>query len=166
MLTVARWILQVAIGVVIVVELVLGLGVLLQALAANPDASFTEWAYRNQDRLMTPFEDMFDDASIGDSDAVVDVSGLFAMAAYGALFAPLGLAFGRVRRTHALRLQRREDDKMERVRAARFQGRDPAEPEHEAPQGWLERLRSRVARTRPSGDAAGEDRDAKTEWKA
>ncbi len=127
---VVGFLLRTAIGVLIVLELVLALGILLQAMDANPDASFTDWAYRNQDRVMRPFDGMFDDVSLGDgSDAVFDVSGIFAMAAYGCLFIPLGLALSRVgRRLDDFDVERQEA--AETARQARLFGKEPPpEPE-------------------------------------
>ena len=122
---VVGFLLRTAIGVLIVLELVLALGILLQAMDANPDASFTDWAYRNQDRVMRPFDGMFDDVSLGDgSDAVFDVSGIFAMAAYGCLFIPLGLALSRVgRRLDDFDVERQEA--AETARQARLFGKEP-----------------------------------------
>ena len=143
---VVGFLLRTAIGVLIVIELVLALGILLQAMDANPDASFTDWAYRNQDRVMRPFDGMFDDVSLGDgSDAVFDVSGIFAMAAYGALFVPLGLALSRVgRRLRDFDVQREEA--AEKARQARLFGKEPPpEPEPKAKTTFRDRLRGRVS---------------------
>ncbi len=123
-----RFVIRAAIGVVIVAEVVLALGIVLQVLGANPEAGFAEWSYENQDRLMGPFEGMFDDTTIGDSDGVVDWSGLFAAGAYALLFIPLGTALGAVRRAR----QRNEDRQREVAEAAR-QARIFGEPEPVAP---------------------------------
>ena len=141
---VLRLSLRTVLGVLIVVELVLALGILLQALDANPDASFTDWAYRNQDRVMRPFDGMFDDASLGDStDAVFDVSGAFAMGAYGLLFIPLGMALSHVRRRlDDFELQRQ--DAAETARQARLFSSEPP-PEPESPKTFLARLRGRFS---------------------
>ena len=126
-LSTVRFFIRAAIGVVIVAEVVLAVGVLLQVLGANPEAGFAEWAYRNQDRLMGPFEDLFDDKRIGDSDGVIDVSGLFAVAVYGLAFIPLGAALGAVRRAR-LRNVERKDRAIEEARQARMFGGEPAQP--------------------------------------
>ncbi len=145
---VVRLLLRTVVGVLIVIELVLGLGILLQALDANPDASFTDWAYRNQDRVMRPFDGMFEDVGLGDgSDAVFDVSGVFAMAAYGCLFIPLGLALSRVgRRLDDFEVQRQEA--AETARQARLFGKEPPpepEQEPEPKKTFRDRLRNRFS---------------------
>ncbi len=125
-LLVGRLLIRVAIGVVLVIEVALGVGVLLQILAANPEAWFSEWALRNQDRFMSPFEDIFDDVTIGDSERVVDVSGLFAMAAYAALLIPLSLVMGSVHR-RLIENEERERRRADEARQARIFGGDPVE---------------------------------------
>jgi uncharacterized protein YggT (Ycf19 family) len=62
--------------------LVLSLGFVLRLFGASTDAAFTEWVYRNVDRIMEPFRGMFPDRPIGDS-SVLDFSLLFAMIVYG-----------------------------------------------------------------------------------
>ena len=119
-----RFVIRAAIGVVIVAEVVLALGIVLQALGANPEAGFAEWSYENQDRLMGPFEGMFDDTTIGDSDGVVDWSGLFAAGAYALLFIPLGMALGAIRRA-----RRRNDERQREAAEAARQARIFGEPE-------------------------------------
>lgn len=123
-----RFVIRAAIGVVIVAEFVLALGIVLQALGANPEAGFAEWSYENQDRLMGPFEGMFDDTEIGDSDGVVDWSGLFAAGAYSLLFIPLGMLLGAVRRARRRNDQRRQEA-AEAARQARIFGEsEPVSP--------------------------------------
>lgn len=144
-----RFVIRAAIGVVIVAEVVLALGIVLQALGANPEAGFAEWSYENQDRLMGPFEGMFDDTTIGDSDGVVDWSGLFAAGAYALLFIPLGMALGAVRRA-----RRRNDERQREAAEAARQARIFGEPEPVAPARRGGRLGGVFSRR--SGSAADE----------
>lgn len=72
---------------VIVVEIILVIGFFLLLFGANPSAGFTEWAYRNLDRVMEPFRGIFTPIQLGTTsgnvDAVFDTSVLFAMIIYG-----------------------------------------------------------------------------------
>ena len=72
---------------VIVVEIILLIGFFLLLFGANPAAGFTEWAYRNLDRVMEPFRGIFTPIQLGTTsgnvDAVIDTSVLFAMIIYG-----------------------------------------------------------------------------------
>ncbi len=80
----------------IVVEIILLLGFFLLLFGANPSAGFTEWAYRNLDRVMAPFRGIFSPVELGttgnDVAATFDTSVLFAMIVYGIL----ALVFGAV----------------------------------------------------------------------
>jgi uncharacterized protein YggT (Ycf19 family) len=68
--------------VVVVVNLVLlVLGFLLQLFGASTDAAFTQWVYRNVERVMEPFRGMFPAHALSDQ-SVLDVSLLFAMIVY------------------------------------------------------------------------------------
>ena len=74
---------------VIVAEIILVIGFFLLLFGANPTAGFTQWAYRNLDRVMAPFRGIFAPIELGttsaDVDAVFDTSVLFAMIVYGIL---------------------------------------------------------------------------------
>lgn len=59
-------------------------GFVLKLLGANPDAGYTQWAYRSLERVMDPFRGIFTTVEI-DGDAVLDGSILFAMVIYGIL---------------------------------------------------------------------------------
>ncbi len=78
----------------IVVEIILLIGFFLLLFGANPSAGFTQWAYRNLDRVMAPFRGIFTPIQIGttsdDVAAVFDTSVLFAMIVYGILAMLLG----------------------------------------------------------------------------
>ena len=71
----------------IVVEIVLFIGFFLLLFGANPSAGFTQWAYRNLDRVMAPFRGIFTPIELGttsaDVQATFDTSVLFAMIIYG-----------------------------------------------------------------------------------
>lgn len=68
--------------VVVLIELVLlTLGFFLQLFGASTDAEFTQWVYRNVDRIMEPFRGMFPSQAVTEQ-SVLDVSLLFAMIVY------------------------------------------------------------------------------------
>src|SRR6476619_5324099 len=70
----------------IAVEIILVLGFFLLLFGANPSAGFTQWAYRNLDRVMEPFRGIFTPIQLGTTsgnvEAVLDTSVLFAMIVY------------------------------------------------------------------------------------
>ena len=74
---------------VVINEIILTLGFFLELFGANPDAAFTQWAYRNLERVMAPFRGIFPSIEIttagGDVKPVFDTSILFAMLVYGIL---------------------------------------------------------------------------------
>ena len=88
----------------IVVEIILFLGFFLLLFGANPSAGFTEWVYRNLDRVMAPFRGIFTPIELGttssDVPAVFETSVVFAMIVYGivalALSALIGWLSGRL----------------------------------------------------------------------
>ena len=53
----------------ILVEIVLLIGFFLLLFGANSTASFTQWAYRNLDRVMAPFRGIFTPISLGSTTA-------------------------------------------------------------------------------------------------
>ena len=67
-------------------EFILIIGFTLLLFGANPDAGFTQWAYRNLDRVMEPFRGIFTAVPVGtgagDVQPVLDTSILFAMLVY------------------------------------------------------------------------------------
>ncbi|MGZ5397187.1 MAG: hypothetical protein ACXWEI_17620 [Mycobacterium sp.] len=70
---------------VLINEIILVLGFALKLFGANPSASFTQWAYRNLDRVMEPFRGIFPAVPIDagtDVQPVLDTSILFAMLVY------------------------------------------------------------------------------------
>jgi hypothetical protein len=72
---------------IIAVEIILILGFFLLLFGANPSAEFTQWAYRNLDRVMEPFRGIFTPIELGTTngniEAVFETSVLFAMIVYG-----------------------------------------------------------------------------------
>jgi len=72
---------------IIAVEIILILGFFLLLFGANQSAEFTQWAYRNLDRVMEPFRGIFTPIELGttngDVQAIFDTSVLFAMIIYG-----------------------------------------------------------------------------------
>ncbi len=100
----------------IVVEIILVIGFFLLLFGANPTAGFTQWAYRNLDRVMAPFRGIFSPIELGttgnDVAATFDTSVLFAMIIYGIvalLFSALiGWLSSRLNQIHAA------EDELER----------------------------------------------------
>ena len=81
-LRVAKAIIFFVYAVVTVCLVLLTLGFVLRLFGANTDADFTEWVYRNVDRIMEPFRGMFPTHALN-GQSVVDFSLLFAMVIYG-----------------------------------------------------------------------------------
>lgn len=79
----AKWVVYFGYIVIMLAEAVLLLGFVLKLLGASASASFTEWAYRNLDRVMAPFRGIFEEITFENSESVLDVSILFAMLVYG-----------------------------------------------------------------------------------
>jgi hypothetical protein len=73
----------------IAVEIILVLGFILLLFGANPSAGFTDWVYRNLDRVMEPFRGIFTPIQLGttngDIPSIFETSVLFAMIVYGIL---------------------------------------------------------------------------------
>ena len=109
----------------IVVEIILLIGFFLLLFGANPSAGFTQWAYRNLDRVMAPFRGIFTPIQIGttsdDVAAVFDTSVLFAMIVYGILAMLLGAltrwVSQRLRYLDAAEAEAERRERLERVTA-------------------------------------------------
>jgi len=69
---------------VLISLVILVLGFFLLLFGANPDAPFSEWAYRSLDRVMAPFRGIFESVQLN-GESVLDTSVLFAMIVYGIL---------------------------------------------------------------------------------
>jgi len=111
----------------IVVEIILVIGFFLLLFGANPTAGFTQWAYRNLDRVMAPFRGIFTPIQLGttsaDVPATFDTSVLFAMIIYGIVAlvfsAFIGWLSGRLGQIHAAEAEiEREAELAERQAAA------------------------------------------------
>jgi hypothetical protein len=80
----------------LVVQVILLLGFVLLLFGASPTAGFTQWVYRNLDRVMAPFRGIFTPIELGttgnDVPAIFETSVLFAMIIYGIV----ALVFGAV----------------------------------------------------------------------
>jgi uncharacterized protein YggT (Ycf19 family) len=83
------WVLRLARAIVLFVYIVvaacvviLALGFVLRLFGASTDADFTDWVYRNVDRIMEPFRGMFPSKPLNDR-SVIDFSLLFAVIIYG-----------------------------------------------------------------------------------
>jgi hypothetical protein len=109
----------------IVVEIILFLGFFLLLFGANPSAGFTEWVYRNLDRVMAPFRGIFTPIELGttssDVPAVFETSVVFAMIVYGivalALSALIGWLSGRLDQIYDAEAQiERQQDYEQRQR--------------------------------------------------
>ena len=87
LLTFGRVLAYVAYAYVIIVEIILGLGFILQLFGASQEAGFVQWVYRSMERAMEPFRGIFPSVDItssanGQHNAVLDTSVLFAMLVY------------------------------------------------------------------------------------
>lgn len=110
----------------IVVEIILLIGFVLLLFGANPTAGFTQWAYRNLDRVMDPFRGIFSPIELGttgnDVAAVLDTSVLFAMIVYGIVAlgfsALIGWLSGRLHQIHAAEDELDRRAEIEQRRAA------------------------------------------------
>lgn len=97
-LWVARAVSYLVYAYLLFVEVILFIGFLLLLFGANPSAGFTQWAYRNLDRVMAPFRGIFTPIHLGttsgDVEAVFDTSVLFAMIVYGIIALLFSVAIG------------------------------------------------------------------------
>lgn len=96
--------------VLVVVQLVLALGFVLQALGADPNNAFTAWIYRSLARALGPFQGIFPPIDLGGADgnvaASIDTSILFAMVCYGIVLVGLGALLSWLgRRLHGIDLR-------------------------------------------------------------
>ena len=107
----------------VVVEIILLLGFVLLLFGANPTAGFTEWVYRNLDRVMSPFRGIFTPIELGttgsDVPAVFETSVLFAMIIYGIVALLLSALIGWL----SGRLHQIDDAETELQRRAEYQAR-------------------------------------------
>jgi hypothetical protein len=110
----------------IVVEAILLLGFVLLLFGANPSAGFTQWAYRNLDRVMSPFRGIFTPIELGttsgDVQTIVDTSVLFAMIIYGII----AIAFSALISWLTNRLQQIREAEEEQQRRAELEAQAAA----------------------------------------
>ena len=100
----------------IVVEIILFIGFFLLLFGANPSAGFTQWAYRNLDKVMDPFRGIFTPIELGttsaDVPATFDTSVLFAMIVYGIIALLFSVLIGWL--TSRLHQMHRAEDELAR----------------------------------------------------
>lgn len=122
-LTIAKAVSYLVYAYLLVVEIILILGFFLLLFGANPSAGFTEWVYRNLDRVMSPFRGIFSPIELGvtgnDVPAVFETSVVFAMIVYGIV----ALALGGLIQWLSRRLHQIEDAETERERRDEYQAR-------------------------------------------
>jgi uncharacterized protein YggT (Ycf19 family) len=107
---------------------ILTLGFFLKLFAANPEAGFVEWVYRNLDRTMEPFRGMFPEQAVGDQGSILDVSILFAMLMYGFV----AIAFRALINWLTLKMQR-IDRELAALDAPQQAAAGPGTPERPGP---------------------------------
>lgn len=140
-LWVARAVSYLLYAYLIAVEIILFMGFFLLLFGANPTAGFTQWVYRNLDRVMDPFRGIFSPIELGtagnDVPAVFETSVLFAMIMYGILALVLSAFItwlsSRLRRLEDIEAslaqrQRDQEDALRRVASL-----DPTPPAAGAP---------------------------------
>ncbi len=118
----------------VVVEIILLMGFLLLLFGANPSAGFTEWVYRNLDRVMSPFRGIFTPIDLGvsgsDVPAVFETSVMFAMIIYGIVALLFSVLIGWL----SGRLHQIENAETELQRRAEYQARVDAVAAQQAAQ--------------------------------
>ncbi len=143
----------------IVVEIILVIGFFLLLFGANPSAGFTEWAYRNLERVMEPFRGIFAPVELGttsaDVPATFDTSVLFAMIIYGIVALLLSVLIGwlnsRLNQIHRVEEEIERRAEVERL-AAQADAR-LADQQALAAQLAAERAASAAQQTRAAGSA-------------
>jgi hypothetical protein len=122
-LMIARAVSYLVYAYLLVVEIILLLGFFLLLFGANPTAGFTEWVYRNLERVMAPFRGIFTPIQLGangsDIPSIFETSVVFAMIVYGIV----ALALGGLIEWLSRRLGQIEDAEAERDRRDEYQAR-------------------------------------------
>ncbi|MDP9465412.1 MAG: hypothetical protein M3P52_12360 [Actinomycetota bacterium] len=111
---------------IIAVEIILILGFFLLLFGANPSAEFTQWAYRNLDRVMEPFRGIFTPIELGTTagnvEAVFETSVVFAMIVYGILGAVVSSVIpwlsGRMQHLEAAEAEAQRQRELDRMATA------------------------------------------------
>lgn len=122
-LMIARAISYLVYAYLVIVEIILLMGFILLLFGANPSSGFTEWVYRNLDRVMSPFRGIFTPIELGvtsgDVPAIFETSVVFAMIIYGIVALLLSALIGWI----SGRLHQVEDAQTELERRAEYQAR-------------------------------------------
>jgi len=122
-LMIARVISYLVYAYLVIVEIILLMGFILLLFGANPSSGFTEWVYRNLDRVMSPFRGIFTPIELGvtsgDVPAIFETSVVFAMIIYGIVALLLSALIGWI----SGRLNQVEDAQTEVERRAEYQAR-------------------------------------------
>jgi len=122
-LMIARVISYLVYAYLVIVEIILLMGFILLLFGANPSSGFTEWVYRNLDRVMSPFRGIFTPIELGvtsgDVPAIFETSVVFAMIIYGIVALLLSALIGWI----SGRLHQVEDAQTELERRAEYQAR-------------------------------------------
>jgi hypothetical protein len=112
---------------------------------ANPSAGFTQWVYRNLDRVMSPFRGIFTPIELGvtgsDVPSIFETSVLFAMIIYGIV----ALLFSALIGWLSGRLNQVVDAETELERRAEYQRRLDAVAAQEAARAAQEAARAAQA---------------------
>jgi hypothetical protein len=119
---------------IIAVEIILLLGFFLLLFGANPSAEFTQWAYRNLDRVMEPFRGIFTPIELGTTagnvESIFETSVLFAMIVYGILgmviSALTSWLSGRLRYLEAAEAEAQRQQELDRLATATSAASAPA----------------------------------------
>jgi hypothetical protein len=119
---------------IIVVEIILFIGFFLLLFGANPSAEFTQWAYRNLDRVMEPFRGIFTPIELGTTggnvESIFETSVLFAMIVYGILglviSSLIGWLTGRLQYLEAAEADALRQQELDRLAAERQAAAAPA----------------------------------------
>jgi len=120
-LWIARAVSYLVYAYLVIVEIILLLGFILLLFGANPSSGFTEWVYRNLDRVMSPFRGIFTPIELGvtsgDVPAIFETSVVFAMIIYGIVALLLSALIGWL----SARLHQVDDAETEIRRRAEYQ---------------------------------------------
>jgi hypothetical protein len=108
---------------IIAVEIILILGFFLLLFGANQTAEFTQWAYRNLERVMEPFRGIFAPIELGTTNgnvqSVFDTSVVFAMIVYGIIGSVLSAVIpwlsGRLQYLEAAEAEAQRQQELDRL---------------------------------------------------
>lgn len=131
LLTFGRTLAYLAYAYVVIVEIVLGLGFILELFGASKDAGFVRWIYGSMDTAMQPFRGIFPSVDIGSASdgrpqAVLNTSVLFAMLVY----AIVAWAIHLVIFWFTTRLRRLEQDQRDAINRQTYLAANGALPDN------------------------------------